>query len=267
MHLHTNTTTARLSDTSVAACPEDNAQEGHSSGGRSLFFREVHWTPVWTAAPQLPKLSPILPHAFDLLCTAWLTCCRPARQDDTSTLNSFSMSSPRGVQAQPPRSLSMRWSSKRSVLPRVPSSHGAAASIDGFRQREQEKRRKLIHNLHPSMQMLGASMQKGLQTKRQLGWRQRVYLNIERPHGSRGGMVLLAVVLLCVFASILSYFISSLPGMQQHPALVATEWVCTLVFTVELVVRGNGGTLERSHTPPLHRHACSSMHACAAGLP
>ena len=77
-----------------------------------------------------------------------------------------------------------------------------------------------------------------------IGFRQRAFRLLERPQSSQAGMLFLLVLLLCIFASIAVYFISSLPGMRHDPAVKAVEYVCTIVFTVELAVRIAVGTLD-----------------------
>ena len=123
---------------------------------------------------------------------------------------------------------------------------------------EKKRHREIVRNLHPSMQNLDLSLGSAddivaAQALKQLGWRQLIYRTLERPHEFRVGMVILAVVLSCVLASCLAYFFSSLPDVgSQHPAVVATEWVCTMVFTIELLVRGIARSEDRMSRPNAH---------------
>ena len=110
------------------------------------------------------------------------------------------------------------------------------AEAEDKSQRE-DRRRQLIHNLHPSM----FSMVPQTTT---ISWRQRVYRTLEKPQGSGGGMVLLGVLLLCVVLSILAYFFKSEPEWRDHPLIEYTEFACTIVFTIELCVRIVVGTLD-----------------------
>ena len=100
-----------------------------------------------------------------------------------------------------------------------------------------ENQRKLVHNLHPSMNILGAQ-------NVQLNRRQRIYRMLERPQSSRAAFGILVILIICIFLSILVFFCMSEPELQSSPVLQTMEIVCTIVFTVELIVRVYVGTID-----------------------
>ena len=108
---------------------------------------------------------------------------------------------------------------------------------------EQQQRRRLVKNLHPSMHIHLRDDASG--AARSLGMRQRIYHTLERPLSSRTGTCILAVLMLCILASIVVYYVSSIGSeAKESPIISALEYICTVVFTVELMLRLYVGTLE-----------------------
>ena len=140
----------------------------------------------------------------------------------------------------PPLPRKSRAATMRNLVPRRFQKDVSAVEA-AQRAEEQAKRRELVHNLHPSMRLDGAPFDERME------WRQRIHFYMERPMRTSVGKVLLCLLMLCILASILTYYLSSLPGLRYHPTIRATEWVCTIVFSVELLVRLVAGSLDPWH--------------------
>ena len=103
------------------------------------------------------------------------------------------------------------------------------------------KQRQLIKSLHGS---IGRNLV--LAGKDAVGSRRaRIYRLLERPDSSKLGMIVLGTIMLCLVASVFVYFMASISDeVALHPLIIATEYVCTTVFTLELLTRVYVGTLD-----------------------
>ena len=106
---------------------------------------------------------------------------------------------------------------------------------------EKTKRFKLVKNLHPSMHfgVLG-------QTEK-LNHRQTWFRRLERPFDSQLGKAIFAVLMGCILASILAYYLQGTEDLRNSGGLVGVETFCTVVFTLELVIRVYVGTMDPWH--------------------
>ena len=94
--------------------------------------------------------------------------------------------------------------------------------------------RKLLQ--HPSMAVLTTKAVK-------LNYRQRLYRALERPRTSRQARLVFILLIICIFLSIGTFFFSSIgPEVRNSTAILTIEYVCTTVFTLELIVRFYIGT-------------------------
>lgn len=116
------------------------------------------------------------------------------------------------------------------------TSTGAAAAVPHTDQRR-ELVRQLTTSTHP-LSILGET------PSGKLSLRQSVYRLLERPSSSRPAKAVLMVLMVCIFLSIGVFFFKSRPELERSAAIFAIEATCTVVFTLELLVRLYVGTLD-----------------------
>ena len=102
-----------------------------------------------------------------------------------------------------------------------------------------QKQQATVKTLHPSMHILGGGQALAL------SHRQRIYRMLERPRSSKVAFALFLLLLVCIFLSILLYFLSTISDdVRRSPVILTLEIFCTAVFTLELVARVYVGTLD-----------------------
>ena len=92
--------------------------------------------------------------------------------------------------------------------------------------------------------MLKVNLDENRQRTRSLDLRHKLLVFLDQPNSSNGAFCLFCFLVLAIAASIISFFLSTVPSLEHSEALAQLEMAITTIFTLELVLRLVVATLD-----------------------